>query len=83
MDKRFDVFTYLYDLPPNVDEIVLPCLDGYTVYINSKLSQAGRLEAYNHAVWHIEHDDWEKCSVQFIEVGAHGTKLGRLSFRKI
>jgi len=72
---HYDIFVYLYPLPEGSREIVLPCADGaFTVYINDKLDQAGRLDAYRHAVWHIENEDWQKLSVQWIEHTAHGRR---------
>lgn len=66
-----DVFVYLVDLPVSVSEMVTPCLDGYCVYLNSRLSQSSMEEAYKHALYHIEHNDWEKDDVQLIEAEAH------------
>ena len=66
-----DIYVYIVDLPGRVDEIVLPCLDGYTVYLNARLSYAGRVRAYHHAIRHIERNDFEKYDVQQIEEEAH------------
>ena len=65
--------------------MVTPCDGGYTVYIDDRLDQAGRREAYRHAVRHIARDDFVKGDVQEIEIearkeaGTGGTweKLGR------
>ena len=65
------VFTYIIDLPDNVNEMVTPCADGYTVYLNAKLSYRGRVRAYEHALQHISHNDFEKYDVQLIEAEAH------------
>ena len=43
----------------------------YTILINAKLSDAGRIEAYQHAVKHILADDFYKSDVQEIESNAH------------
>ena len=51
--------------------MVAPCIDGYTVYLNARLSCAGRVKAYRHALRHIERNDWNKSSVQDIENDAH------------
>ena len=67
-----DVYVYIVDLPERVDEMVTPCLDGYTVYLNARLSYAGRVKAYHHAIRHIERNDFEKYDVQKIEEEAHG-----------
>lgn len=66
-----NIYVYLIDLPDRVNEIVLPCLDGYTVYLNARLSYAGRVRAYHHAIRHIERNDFEKYDVQQIEEEAH------------
>ncbi len=67
-----DVYVYIVDLPERVDEMVTPCLDGYTVYLNARLSYAGRVKAYHHAIRHIERNDFENDDVQKIEEEAHG-----------
>jgi len=67
-----DVYVYIVDLPERVDEMVTPCLDGYTVYLNARLSYAGRVRAYHHAIRHIERNDFENDDVQKIEEEAHG-----------
>lgn len=51
-----DVFIYIVDIP--VSEMVVPCLEGYTVYIDVKLSYEEQLDAYRHAMKHINGDDW-------------------------
>ena len=66
-----DVFIYLVPLPSGVDEVVLPCFDGHTVYIDSRLSYDGQMEAYKHALDHIVEMDFEKADVQEIEYEAH------------
>lgn len=69
-----DIFIYIIDLPANVTEMVVPCLDGYTVYINARLSSADALESYKHALTHISNFDFEKSDVQQIEASAHNKK---------
>lgn len=66
-----NIYVYLIDLPDRVDEMVTPCADGYTVYLNARLSYARRVQAYHHALRHIERNDWNKSSVQDIENDAH------------
>lgn len=66
-----DVYLYRVKLPPGVNEMVTPCDGGYTVYIDSRLSHEKVLEAYKHAVEHIENDDFGKICVQEIEEEAH------------
>lgn len=66
-----DVFVYIVDLPPNVREMIAPCFDGFTVYIDAKLSHEEQLRAYRHAMNHIINKDWEKSDVGSIESRAH------------
>lgn len=68
MDK---IYIYLVDLPCKVHEIVTPCFDGYTVYLNAKLSEVGRQEALDHALWHINNNDFEKENIQEVESAAN------------
>lgn len=76
---RDDVYVYLSnDLPNSLHEMVSPNCDGtYTVLINSRLNYASQLEAYNHAMSHIDSNDFDAdctLSVQEIEAKAHGLK---------
>lgn len=61
------VFVYHVPLPDGVSEIVLPCLDGHTVYISDRLGYEAQIEAYRHALRHIKNRDFEKYNVQEIE----------------
>lgn len=66
------IFTYLIDMPTRVHEAVCPCADGYTIYLNSRLSYQDRVKAYNHAMKHIENNDFESVEdIQTIEARAH------------
>lgn len=66
-----NVFVYIVDLPSSVKEMVCPCLDGYTIYLNSRLSQSAQEKSFRHAMWHIEHNDFERDDIQEIETAAH------------
>lgn len=66
-----DIYVYLVDLPTAVPEMVAPCLGGYTIYLNAKLSYHDRVKAYLHALGHVERNDWENEDVQIIESEAH------------
>lgn len=66
-----DAYTYVVPLPDGITEIVTPCSDGFTIYINLKLDEQQRKNAYNHAVRHILRGDFEKIDVQEIESNAH------------
>lgn len=67
-----EIYTYVVTLPIGVNEVVLPCADGYTVYLSDRLDDSTRIQKYRHAVRHIEETDFSKDSVQEIEVNAHG-----------
>lgn len=61
----------IYFIQMHQNEAVSENDDGtYTVFIDESLSQEGRIEAYNHAKWHIEHNDFEKQDVQKVEINA-------------
>lgn len=47
--------------------------DSYTIFLNARLSQESRIKSYMHALRHIERNDFDKLSVQNIEVNAHIT----------
>lgn len=65
-----DIFIYLIDMP--VNEVICPCGPfSYNVYINSRLSYNGQLEAFKHALKHIQNNDFEKFDVQEIERVCH------------
>ena len=66
-----DIWTYFVALPDGIAEMVTPCADGYTVYINEKLGWEQRIAAFRHALSHIEHMDFEKANIQEIESSAH------------
>ena len=65
------IFTFITDLPSGINEIVTPCLDGFTVYISANLDHESRLKAFEHAVAHIARNDFESVNVQIIENIAH------------
>lgn len=69
-----DTFVYCVPLPSSVSEMVTPCIDGFTVYINENLSDQKKKEAYEHALKHIQNGDFD-CDVtrdvQEMELNAH------------
>ena len=71
MNLRDDVYVYYVDLPAGVNEMVRPCSDGYTVYIDVNLDPDRMQKVYDHAIRHIENGDFEKTDVQQIEADAH------------
>lgn len=68
-----DKFIYLAELPAGVNEMVVPCCDGYSIYISERLDHAQRLNAIGHALLHIERQDFGKddADIQEIESSAH------------
>lgn len=53
-------------------EVITENDDGsYTIFINAKISHDAQLRAYQHAMRHINEDDFKKYSVQAIEAQAH------------
>jgi len=66
-----DIFTYLVELPDGINEAVLSCVGGYTVYIDPRQSNDGMKRSYEHALHHIQNADFEKSNVQQIESQAH------------
>ena len=67
-----DVNVVLLDFPNYGREMVVLNEDGsYTILINSKLSHESQIEAYTHAMRHINNHDFEKSNVQQIEAVAH------------
>jgi len=66
-----DVFIYYVDFPDNVNEVITPCLDGYTLYINKKLPREAKMRAYKHAMRHVALGDYARTDIQEIEGRAH------------
>ena len=67
-----DIYVYVVDMPLSIREVVMPCVSGYTIYLNARLSNNGQEEAYKHAMWHIENNDVEsEEDIQTIEARAH------------
>lgn len=66
-----DIYVYFVELPDGVNEAVLECLDGYTIYIDPRQSKAGVIRSYQHACNHIREKDFGKVNVQVIEGEAH------------
>jgi len=66
-----DIFVYYVQLPDNINEAVLSCAGGYTVYIDPRQSDDGIKRSYEHALRHIRNGDFYKTNVQSIETRAH------------
>lgn len=67
-----DIFVYTVKLPSTIHEAVLPCCEGYTIYLNEMDSRERQMKAYSHAIKHIRSNDWDRFDVQHIESVAHG-----------
>lgn len=67
-----DVFVYCVPLPGKIREIVTPCADGHTIYIDSNLSDEQKIHEYEHAMSHIRNNDFAAGGdVQEIENKRH------------
>ena len=63
----------ILDMDPMVaEQVVKNHDDSFTIFLNARLNYERRLEAYQHAIRHIENDDFYKTDVQRIEAEAHG-----------
>lgn len=66
-----DIYVHFHPLPGEITEAVCPCNGGYNVTIDPRQSRDGLIRSYNHALQHIEDNDFEKEDVQAIEASAH------------
>lgn len=71
---RDDIFIYLIKMPPGIREAVTPCLDGYTIYLDERLTREELIKEYDHAMEHINNGDFfnDTMSVSEKEMRAHG-----------
>ncbi len=62
------------EMPATVRSFVIANSDStYTIILNSKLSHEQNIISYWHEIDHIRNGDYEKkCSVDLIEITAHG-----------
>lgn len=57
-----------------VGEQITANSDGsYTIFLNARLSHERQLEAYAHALRHIQNEDFNKDNADMIELAAHET----------
>lgn len=71
-----DVNIVLLDIDYKTNEVVTENEDGtFTVVINARLSEDGKLRAYKHAMQHINNQDFMKSNVQTIEYAAHNIDI--------
>ena len=67
-----DIFVYFIDLPGTINEMVVPCFDGFTVYIDKRLTKEQQLDAYRHSLRHIKSGDFApQKNVGLAEIFAH------------
>ena len=75
---KLDVNTFLLDMDVLIPEHVIANSDGsYTVLLNSRLSCERQLEAFSHAMKHIERNDFEKTDADNIELNAHDLEIAK------
>ena len=70
---KADVFVEVIDFKEaKGNEFVTPNSDGsYTIFLNARKSYEMQKEALEHALRHIDNNDFEKTDVQQIEAEAH------------
>lgn len=77
-----DIFIQLVNFPTTTKEAVTPNEDGsYTIFINARLSSEEQMKSYQHALKHIQRNDFAKENVQKIEKTAH--RLSKVDNEKI
>lgn len=68
-----NIYVYCINMPAGINESVVPCSDGYTVYLDRDLDETGRANAFRHALTHIRRGDHEAGGdIGRIEMEAHG-----------
>jgi hypothetical protein len=68
-----DLYIYLIKMPPGIHEGVCPCEGGYTIYLDKNLLGEQLIEAYEHALVHIENGDFwnDTLTTSQMEFRAH------------
>ena len=68
-----EIYHYITDLPDGLNEAVLVCPDGYTIYTDSSLSREETIKAFFHALSeHIYNDDfYNDYDADYAELRAH------------
>lgn len=61
------IYVYLADMPTKVKGVTVPCDDGYTIYINNKLTKEQQGQTIDHEMYHINNGDFEKFDISQIE----------------
>ena len=79
-----NVYVYFTELPPHINEMVAPGVDGYTVYISTRLSMDKCISSYMHSLSHIANGDFDRdIDVQEIEYMRHGLIGGTIENSQI
>lgn len=67
-----NIYHYVVPLPEGVNEAILTCSDGYTIYTADRLDDDSRRNAFLHAIRHIKNKDFEtELLVDVKELRAH------------
>ena len=69
-----EIYVYFVCLPDGIDELVVSGVDQFTIYIDERLSDEQKQNAYDHAMKHIKsgHLDYNcELSVQEMEYETH------------
>ena len=67
-----DVRVYVVPLPPRIKSFICERNGYVTICINECLSEDARVKAYEHEMYHLEHDDLHSdLSTGLIEIRAH------------
>ncbi len=79
-----DVNVFLRDFPNTKEcEVITENSDGsYTIFLNSRMSHERQLNAYRHALEHIQNGDFQRQDVQQIELVAHALQQPTLPPRE-
>ena len=78
---KLDVNTFLIDMDVLVPEQIVQNSDGsYSIFINSRLSYDRQVEAFKHALKHIDNSDFEKSNADSIELEAHDCEIAKEIF---
>ena len=67
-----DARVYVVPLPPRIKSFICERNGYVTICINECLSEDARVKAYEHEMYHLEHDDLHSdLSTGLIEIRAH------------
>ena len=72
MERIGNVWIYPVDLKGAAKAFVMPCIEGYTVYVDRNLPKDEQIAAARHELDHIANDDFSREDVQLIEWERHG-----------